>query len=141
MLVQESAFGVTHLFCNRLSFLLVLAAVFVCQVAFGTAPAAQEALKEALRDRLGIGGVEAPPPPIENGVPFAIRFDNQVRGLTPGASVEVKGIRIGEVCKIDLSYTMQSATVLPSSSIWNCNPTSFRRWASARRLRRRLTQP
>src|SRR5271166_5530911 len=38
--------------------------------------------------------------PIVDGVPFLIRFGGTVRGLKPGAPVEVRGIRIGEVTSV-----------------------------------------
>ncbi len=63
----------------------------------------KEKVTDAVRQHLTAQQPE-PPPPIQNGVPFALRFDSQVRGLAPGASVEIKGIRIGEVRSIDLSY-------------------------------------
>lgn len=84
--------------CLLLGFLLALL------LAWSPTASAQEALKEAARERLGIGGSEAPPPPIENPVPFMLRFDSQVRGLAPGASVEIKGIRIGAVSDIALTF-------------------------------------
>jgi len=42
--------------------------------------------------------------PIANGVPFAIRFAGPVRGLEPGAPVEIRGLRVGAVRTIDLAY-------------------------------------
>lgn len=81
---------------------------FLAMNLVSTAPAwGQEALKEAARERLGLGAGQAPLPAIENPVPFAIRFDNQVRGLSPGASVEIKGIRIGEVSDIQLAFDQE----------------------------------
>ncbi len=82
-------------------FLLLLLA---CHLGWAPSAGAQEALKEAARERLGIGGSEAPLPAIENPVAFVIRFDSQVRGLSPGASVEIKGIRIGAVTEVALSF-------------------------------------
>ena len=42
--------------------------------------------------------------PTVDGVPFVIRFPGTVRGLAPGAPVEVRGIRIGEVKSISVEY-------------------------------------
>jgi paraquat-inducible protein B len=42
--------------------------------------------------------------PIVGGVPFAIRFAGPVRGLVPGAPVEIRGLRVGAVRTIDLAY-------------------------------------
>jgi len=42
--------------------------------------------------------------PITNGVPFLIRFHGSVRGLAPGAPVEVQGNRIGEVTSVGVEY-------------------------------------
>jgi paraquat-inducible protein B len=42
--------------------------------------------------------------PIVDGVPFVIRFHGTVRGLAPGAPVEVRGIRIGEVKSVSVVY-------------------------------------
>ena len=54
--------------------------------------------------------------PIVDGVPFLIRFAGTVRGLKPGAAVEVQGIRIGDVRSVGLEYapdkTMQSTNRL-----------------------------
>ena len=46
--------------------------------------------------------------PIVDGVPFLIRFRGTVRGLAPGAPVEVRGIRIGEVTNIGVDYAPDS---------------------------------
>jgi paraquat-inducible protein B len=46
--------------------------------------------------------------PIVDGVPFLIRFRGSVRGLVPGAPVEVRGIRIGEVTNIGVDYASES---------------------------------
>ena len=42
--------------------------------------------------------------PIVDGVPFLIRFHGSVRGLVPGAPVEVQGNRIGEVKSVGVEY-------------------------------------
>ncbi len=47
-------------------------------------------------------------PPIVNGVPFLIRFAGTVRGIAPGAAVEVQGIRIGAVQSVGLEYASDS---------------------------------
>lgn len=36
--------------------------------------------------------------------PFLLYFDQSVRGLSPGAPVEIKGIKVGEVVSIELLY-------------------------------------
>ena len=46
--------------------------------------------------------------PIVDGVPFLIRFGGAVRGLKPGAPVEVLGIRIGEVTSVGVDYAPDS---------------------------------
>jgi paraquat-inducible protein B len=46
--------------------------------------------------------------PITDGVPFLIRFHGTVRGLTPGAPVEIQGIRIGEVTSVGVDYAPDS---------------------------------
>jgi paraquat-inducible protein B len=46
--------------------------------------------------------------PIVDGVPFLIRFGGTVRGLKPGAPVEVRGIRIGEVTSVGVDYAADS---------------------------------
>src|SRR5215475_7692885 len=46
--------------------------------------------------------------PIVDGVPFLIRFRGSVHGLAPGAPVEVRGIRIGEVTNVDVDYASDS---------------------------------
>jgi paraquat-inducible protein B len=46
--------------------------------------------------------------PIVDGVPFLIRFHGSVRGLAPGAPVEVQGNRIGEVKSVGVEYEPDS---------------------------------
>ena len=46
--------------------------------------------------------------PIVDGVPFLIRFHGSVRGLVPGAPVEVQGNRIGEVNSVGVEYASDS---------------------------------
>jgi paraquat-inducible protein B len=52
------------------------------------------------------GGAEVAP--IVDGVPFLIRFHGSVRGLAPGAPVEVQGNRIGEVKSVGVEYAPDS---------------------------------
>ena len=52
------------------------------------------------------GGAEVAP--IVDGVPFLIRFHGSVRGLAPGAPVEVQGNRIGEVRSVGVEYEPDS---------------------------------
>jgi paraquat-inducible protein B len=54
-------------------------------------------------DRLALPA-RVPPPPHVDGVPFLIRFAGTVRGLAPGAPVEVRGIRIGDVVSVGVDY-------------------------------------
>ncbi|GAB5467041.1 MAG: hypothetical protein Kilf2KO_00710 [Rhodospirillales bacterium] len=67
---------------------------------------AQEAVVERLQGRLGLatGDTSAPQVSLEGAVPFTVRFDSDVRGLTVGAPVEIRGIPIGAVQRIDLRY-------------------------------------
>jgi hypothetical protein len=51
--------------------------------------------------------------PIADGVPFLIRFAGTVRGLKPGAAVEVQGIRIGDVRSVGLEYAPDRNFVVP----------------------------
>lgn len=46
--------------------------------------------------------------PIVDGVPFLVRFHGTVRGLAPGAPVEVQGIRIGAVTSVGVAYAADS---------------------------------
>jgi paraquat-inducible protein B len=55
--------------------------------------------------------------PIVDGVPFLIRFHGTVRGLTPGAPVEVHGIRIGEVTSAGVDYTPDGNSFVASVGI------------------------
>ncbi|MEJ2199921.1 MAG: MlaD family protein [Desulfuromonadaceae bacterium] len=41
---------------------------------------------------------------------FLLHFNESVRGLTPGAPVEFRGIRIGQVVSVDLEFDMQQQT-------------------------------
>src|SRR5271166_360663 len=52
--------------------------------------------------------VSAAVAPIVDGVPFLIRFRGTVRGLAPGAPVEIRGIRIGEVTSVGVDYAPDS---------------------------------
>lgn len=58
----------------------------------------------AAQDRALLPGRTHAAAPIANGVPFAIRFAGPVRGLEPGAPVEIRGLRVGAVRSIDLAY-------------------------------------
>jgi paraquat-inducible protein B len=58
-------------------------------------------------DRLALPQ-RSPPPPIVDGVPFLIRFAGSVRGLEPGAPVEVRGIRVGDVISVGVEYAADS---------------------------------
>jgi len=53
-------------------------------------------------------GTSAEVAPIVDGVPFLIRFHGSVRGLAPGAPVEVQGNRIGEVTSVGVEYSPDS---------------------------------
>jgi paraquat-inducible protein B len=53
-------------------------------------------------------GASAQVAPIVDGVPFLIRFHGSVRGLAPGAPVEVQGNRIGEVTSVGVEYSPDS---------------------------------
>src|SRR5271167_788591 len=55
--------------------------------------------------------------PIVGGVPFVIRFSGTVRGLAPGAAVEVRGIRIGEVTNVGVDYAPDSNSFVAAVGI------------------------
>jgi ABC-type transporter Mla subunit MlaD len=55
--------------------------------------------------------------PIVDGVPFLIRFHGTVRGLTPGAPVEIQGIRIGEVTSVGVDYAPDGNSFVASVGI------------------------
>jgi len=46
--------------------------------------------------------------PIVDGVPILVRFHGTVRGLAPGAPVEVQGIRVGAVTSVGVDYAADS---------------------------------
>jgi paraquat-inducible protein B len=48
--------------------------------------------------------IGVPGPPITDGVPFVVRFNAALPNLSPGAAVEIHGIRVGEVKRIGLEY-------------------------------------
>ncbi len=48
--------------------------------------------------------IGVPAPAITNGVPFVVRFGSALPNLSPGAAVEIHGIRVGEVRRIGLVY-------------------------------------
>jgi paraquat-inducible protein B len=62
-------------------------------------------------------GASAEVAPIVDGVPFLIRFHGSVRGLTPGAPVEVQGIRIGEVTSVGVDYVSDGNSFVASVGI------------------------
>ncbi|HEX3350017.1 MAG TPA: MlaD family protein [Acetobacteraceae bacterium] len=70
---------------------MLLAPVLIAGLTVATAADAQDAA--ALRGE---------------GVPFLIRFHGSIRGLKPGAPVEVQGIRIGEVRNVGVEYAADS---------------------------------
>ena len=54
---------------------------------------------------LAAGSVSGPAVAADaGGVPFLVRFTGSVRGLAPGAPVEVQGIRIGDVVSVAVEY-------------------------------------
>jgi paraquat-inducible protein B len=40
----------------------------------------------------------------ENALSFVILFDDSIRGLSPGAPVEYRGVKVGEVVRTDIEY-------------------------------------
>ncbi len=75
----------------------------------GPTAQAQEKIKDAISDRLGLETSEPQAAPrIVNGIPFQVRFDSQVRGLAAGAPVEIRGIAVGAVEAIDLAYDAEN---------------------------------
>ena len=53
---------------------------------------------------------EAMKPPVTEVQRFLLYFDQSVRGLTPGATVEFRGIPLGEVTAVGLSFDPDSIT-------------------------------
>ncbi|MEO1193186.1 MAG: MlaD family protein [Pseudomonadota bacterium] len=68
--------------------------------------AAQENLVDTITQRVTerLSQGAQPPAPILGGVPLSLTFESQVRGLEPGASVEIQGLRVGAVQAITLGY-------------------------------------
>jgi paraquat-inducible protein B len=82
-------------------------AMLLATITLSASPAAAE--RRPVRTQLAqLPPSRAVAPPIVNGVPFLIRFVGTVRGLEPGAAVEVQGIRIGAVRSVGLEYAPDS---------------------------------
>ena len=94
---------------SRLRCAGVAGAMLLAAVTVSASPAGAEStpVRTAQLDPLPPAARPAAPP-IVDGVPFLIRFAGTVRGLEPGAAVEVQGIRIGEVRSVGLEYAPDS---------------------------------
>ena len=53
----------------------------------------------------------------ENALSFVILFDDSIRGLRPGASVEYRGVKVGEVVRTDIDYREIENLLEPGSRI------------------------
>ncbi|MBV1905173.1 MAG: intermembrane transport protein PqiB [Pseudomonadales bacterium] len=53
----------------------------------------------------------------EYSLPFVILFENSIRGLSPGAPVEYRGIKIGHVIRTDIDYPEITNLLDPGSKI------------------------
>jgi len=53
----------------------------------------------------------------DNALPFMVLFDDSVRGLRPGAPVEYRGVRVGEVVRTDIDYPEIGNLLEPDSRI------------------------
>ena len=53
----------------------------------------------------------------ENALSFVILFDDSIRGLRPGAPVEFRGVKVGEVVRTDIDYGEIENLLEPDSQI------------------------
>jgi len=53
----------------------------------------------------------------DNALPFMVLFDDSIRGLRPGAPVEYRGVRVGEVVRTDIDYPDIGNLLEPESKI------------------------
>lgn len=53
----------------------------------------------------------------ENALSFVILFDDSIRGLRPGAPVEYRGVKVGEVVRTDIDYPQVENLLDPRSRI------------------------
>ena len=53
----------------------------------------------------------------ENALSFLILFDDSIRGLRPGAPVEYRGVKVGEVVRTDIEYRELDNLLEPDSRI------------------------
>lgn len=53
----------------------------------------------------------------DNAIPYMVLFDESVRGLRPGAPVEYRGVRVGEVVRTDIDYPGIGNLLEPESRI------------------------
>ena len=53
----------------------------------------------------------------ENALSFVILFDDSIRGLRPGAPVEYRGVKVGEVVRTDIDYLEIENLLEPRSRI------------------------
>ena len=53
----------------------------------------------------------------ENALSFVILFDDSIRGLRPGAPVEYRGVKVGEVVRTDIDYREIENLLEPDSKI------------------------
>ena len=53
----------------------------------------------------------------ENSLSFVILFDNSIRGLRPGAPVEFRGVKVGEVVRTDVEFREIDNLLEPTSKI------------------------
>ncbi len=91
----------------------LVAALLVSGLLHGGASVAQElpsAASDALIERLTTA-IGAAPEMLPEGVRFMVRFDQDVSGLTVGAPVTVKGLRVGTVREVAVVIDSVSAVI------------------------------
>ena len=91
----------------------LVAALLVSGLLHGGASVAQElpsAASDALIERLTTA-IGAAPEMLPEGVRFMVRFDQDVSGLTVGAPVTVKGLRVGTVREVAVVIDTASAVI------------------------------
>ncbi len=53
----------------------------------------------------------------EHSLNYVLLFEESIRGLRPGAPVEYRGVRVGEVLRTDIDYPHVDALLVPNSRI------------------------
>ncbi|MCW7754673.1 MlaD family protein [Desulfobotulus sp. H1] len=88
-----------------------LETLFAGGIAFDNPDPSAAAVKNSCRFHLFPSYRDIRSQSMQMGLPFVLYFDSSVRGLTPGAPVEFRGVQVGEVLDIDLLYDREAGKI------------------------------